>query len=94
MLCAQQVDDFLQINCVHLIKVRCAVTVDIQNKFCLFAVHERHDDFRFGQAAAGNVARKLIDIRYNHGLLAPRRRTANAFGKGNRDASERSLRIV
>ena len=62
MLLADQFDDGFEVFLIGRVEIIQLVTIHIEYQLRFALCDQRHYDFRFRQATAGDMARKLVDI--------------------------------
>jgi hypothetical protein len=92
MLAANQSYYLLKAGLVGSIEIVQLISVDIQNQAGSALLDQRHDSFRFGQVAAGDVAWKCFDILHQNGILSSGRGAAHPFVKRDDHTGERPLK--
>jgi hypothetical protein len=62
MLLADQFNDGFEVFLISRVEIiqLVAIHIEYQLRFALY--DQRHDDFRFRQTAAGDMARRLVDL--------------------------------
>ena len=79
MLLADQFDDGFEVFLIGSVKIIQLVAIHVEYQLRLTVYDQRYDDFRFRQAAAGDMARKLVDLGHELGFALPRGCAANTF---------------
>lgn len=64
MLLANQFDDGFEAFLIVRVEIIQLVAIYIEDQLRFAHRDQRHDDFRVRQTAAGDMARKLVDIGY------------------------------
>ena len=92
MLLADQFDDGFEVFLIGRVEIiqLVAIHIEYQLRFALY--DQRHDDFRFRKAAAGDMTRKFIDIGHELVFAFTRGRATNTFRERNVNAGEWALR--
>ncbi len=86
MLLAHQFDDGFEVFLIGRVEIIQLVAIHIEHQLRFALYDQRHDDFRFRQTAAGDMARKLVDIGHELGFALTRGCAKNTFCERNVNA--------
>ena len=74
MLLADQFDDGFEVFLIAGVEIIQLVAIHVEDQLRFAPCDQRHHDFRFSQATAGDMARKLVDIGHELGFALTRGR--------------------